>query len=149
MRFSRYTLLVVFCSFTVLGCFGDSMITAGGEVLDEEGEPISGVTVTLMPAGQSDPRFPPDSHPSGGIGQFGTVIPNYEYGCNQPKLPDFVLRFEKDGYITKTVPCPGEGSPNITVTLSRDKKDTKDSKVAPGTGESADPKGPKETRKAK
>lgn len=102
-----------------------------------------------MPAGAPDPRFPPDSHPSGGVGQFGTSIPNYEYGCNQPKMPDFVVQFEKDGFVTKTVPCPGEGSPNITVTLSKNKKGAKDSKDAPGGGESHNTKDSKDARKAR
>lgn len=148
MRYSRCILHVVFCSAAVSGC--DSWIGVGGEVLDEEGKPISEVTVTLMPAGKPDPRFPEDSHPTGPEGQFATSIPNGDFvGCNQPKVPDFVVQFEKDGYITKTVPYPGEDSPGITVVLSKDKKGAKDSKGTRGTGESAPPTDSKETRKTK
>lgn len=122
MRSPCGILLVVLFSATVLGCFGDSWVGVGGQVVDEEGKPISDVTYTLMTSGKPDPRFPEYSHPSSPNGTFDATAPNGEFGCNQPKMPDFIVRFEKEGYITKTVPCPGDDSHGIIVILTKDKK---------------------------
>lgn len=153
MRFSRYILLVVFCSAglaAVMGCTVE--IGTGGKVLDEDGKPIPDVTYTMMTSGKPDPRFPEYSHPSGPDGRFSAfmALPNGGLGCNQPKESDFVIRFEKEGYVTKTVPCPDADSRGITVILSKDKKGGKDSsKDAPGAGESTEPKDTRDTRKAR